>query len=371
VGAVADLAYFEDHGYQGYQPIAKPGDLSPTSRTSRAWPEEARDDWAIKPDIVMEGGNWAQSAQGTRDTPDGLGLLTTIISREGGLLTTTRDTSPATAGAARLAAQIWAEYPDLWPETVRGLLVHSARWTDAMTQRFPGNAKEVIQNRLRCYGYGVPNKARALHSASNAVTLVAEGELQPYKKDGSECKSNEMRLHELPWPTEALQALGHTDVCMRVTLSYFIESSPGRRGWTRRHCYASHGLRFDLQRPLETPNALLARVSTSALDGPLGAGESTDEALNWVVGSKGRTHGSLHCDWWVGTAASLAQCRHLAVFPVTGWWRQRPHLERYASKARYSLIVSLETESVELDLYAAIASRIAVSTPIGVAVPST
>ena len=29
-------------------------------------------------------------------------------------------TSAATAQAARLAAQIWSDYPDLWPETVRG-----------------------------------------------------------------------------------------------------------------------------------------------------------------------------------------------------------------------------------------------------------
>ena len=231
-----------------------------------------------------------------------------------------------------------------------------------MTKRFPGTAKDVIQKRLRCYGYGVPDKARALHSAANTVTLIAEGELRPYKKWGNEYKTNEMRLHELPWPVEALRDLGQTPIVMRVTLSYFIEPSPGRRGWTRRHCYASHGLRFELQRPLETPNALLARVSTSALEEPIGIGEKSEEAQNWVVGPRGRTQGSLHSDWWEGRAADLAQCRNLAVFPVTGWWRQRPHLGRWASTARYSLIVSLETESVEFDLYAAIANRLAVVT---------
>ncbi|MGC4067351.1 MAG: S8 family peptidase [Polyangiaceae bacterium] len=305
VGAITHLAYFDDPSFRGYQPVAPSGDLSPTSRTSLAWPEEQRDGWAIKPDIVMEGGNWAADAAGTRDTPDALGILTTSVTRSGALLTTTRDTSPATAAAARLAAQIWSEYPELRPETIRGLIVHSARWTDAMQKRFPAKRKDDIQQRLRCYGYGVPDKARAIYSASNAVTLLVEDELQPYKKDGSECKTNEMRLHALPWPVEALQALGSVDVTMRVTLSYFIEPSPGRRGWTNRHCYASHGLRFELQRPLETTAALLERLSASALAAPCHPNEHSKDNREWVVGSQKRNQGSLHCDWWQGTAADL------------------------------------------------------------------
>ncbi len=44
----------------------------------------------------------------------------------------TRQTSAATAQAAYLAASILADYPNLWPETVRALIVHSADWTPAM-----------------------------------------------------------------------------------------------------------------------------------------------------------------------------------------------------------------------------------------------
>ena len=33
---------------------------------------------------------------------------------------------PATAQAAHMAAQIYAEYPGIWPETVRALMIHSA-----------------------------------------------------------------------------------------------------------------------------------------------------------------------------------------------------------------------------------------------------
>ena len=48
---------------------------------------------------------------------------------------------------------------------------------------------------------------------------------------------------------------------MRVTLSFFVEPSPGRRGWTRKHRYQSHGLLFEVKRPTETTADLLKRIS--------------------------------------------------------------------------------------------------------------
>jgi hypothetical protein len=93
---------------------------------------------------------------------------------------------------------------------------------------------------LRCFGFGVPNIERALWSAGDALTLIVQDELRPFERD----RSNEMHLHTLPWPTQALQELGSVEVELRVTLSYFIEPNPARRGWRRRHRYASHGLRF-------------------------------------------------------------------------------------------------------------------------------
>ena len=41
---------------------------------------------------------------------------------------------------------------------------------------------------------------------------------------------------------------------MRVTLSYFIEPNPSQRG-NSRYRYQSHGLRFDVKRPTETPTS--------------------------------------------------------------------------------------------------------------------
>lgn len=353
VGAYTELVVIQDDDFDGYEPIAPRGDLSPTSRTSLAWPEESRTGWPLKPDIVMEGGNWAATPGGIRDTPDELGLLTTIVHPTGRPFTVTRDTSPATAAAARLAAIVWSEYPHLWPETIRGLVVHSARWTSQMCERFPGDVKSVVQRRLRCYGYGVPNLERALYSAENAATLLFEGQLQPYKLEDTTVKTKEMHVHELPWPIDVLEGLGDESVRMHVTLSYFIEPSPGSRGWTRRHRYASHGLRFDVKRPTETVRQFLQRISDTAMDDNDDAPAATTESQPWVVGVQARSQGSIHSDWWEGTAADLAASGYLAIYPVTGWWKERKHLERWGSNARYSMIVSLETEA-DVQLYTAI-----------------
>ena len=357
VGAYTEKVFIADETFWGWDPIAHAGDLSPASRTSLAWGEESFSGWPLKPDIVVEGGNYATDGRNL-DTPEDLSLLTTKLSNDGQLFQCVGDTSPATADAARLAAHLWSVYPELWPETIRALVIHSASWTDAMLERFPGTLKVEVQKRLRCYGYGVPNLRRALYSAENAVTLVFEGEIQPFRMDAGSAKTNEMHVHRLPWPVEVLQALGEVDVSMHVTLSYFIEPSPGRRGWTTStsHRYQSHGLRFDVMRPTEDEPAFLRRLTRAAWDDPnVRPDGAVQETRNWTVGADGRTNGSIHSDWWTGVATELAASDRIAVYPVTGWWKERAHKGRVESKTRYSLVVSLATPEQNVDLYAAIA----------------
>jgi hypothetical protein len=63
-------------------------------------------------------------------------------------------------------------------------------------------------------------------------------------------------------------------------------------------------------------------------------------------------------------AVELAACGHVAVYPVTGWWRERPHLGRLESKARYSLVISIETPNQEVDLYHVIENLATVTTEL-------
>lgn len=353
VGAYTERWSIGQTQFSGWQAVAPAGGLSPASRTSCIWSSKT---WPIKPDILMEGGNVAINPATRRaDFVDDLSLLTTRVSATGEQLTTTGDTSAATALAARFAARLWAEYPKLRPETIRALMVHSARWTEPMLQ-MAESSKETL---LRCCGYGVPDFDAACWSARNAVTLIMESSLQPYQKTPVRVTSHEMHLHRLPWPTQVLQQLLDAEVRMRVTLSYFIEPSPGRRGWTRKHRYQSHGLRFDVKRPEESEDDFRKRVSKAARDEDEEIDGGSDDR-KWQLGAHLRCKGSIHSDTWVGTAAQLAASGMIAVFPVTGWWKERPHLARYNYAAAYSIVATIETDATNVDLYTAISNLIGI-----------
>jgi Subtilase family len=361
VGAYTERATIRSTDFDGWRPIAVPGALSPCSTTSLLWEH----DWPLKPDVVAEGGNSALNPSGTSaDVIDDLSLLTTARQQSGRLFVSTGDTSAATSLVARTAANIQSEYPAYWPETVRGLVIHSAEWTPHMQKEFrKGSKGERTKTRLRCYGYGVPDLGRSLWCARNALCLVAQAELQPYRKVKSDIKTNEMHFYELPWPIAQLQELDEELVRMRVTLSYFIEPSPGRRGWNYRHRYMSHGLRFKVKLPTESMHEFKQRINRLAREEGEDV-ESADEARKWGLGWKLRNRGSVQSDWWEGTASDLAMCGALGVFPVTGWWRERPHLRCWSKKARYSLIVSINTPATTTDIYSPVQNAISIVTPI-------
>ena len=265
VGACTEKAMIEDPDLAGWNPVAQRGGLCPSSTTSVAWES---DEWPFKPDIVMEGGNYAKDASGNAFRPDDLSMTTTSFSADGGaLLTDMGDTSGATALAARMAATLFAEYPKYWPETIRALMVHSARWTSQMRKDFAAKKKRDLHQRLRCYGYGVPSLARARLCAKNSATLIVQESIQPFHMVEKRVETKEMHLHSLPWPKEVLRDLGDMEVLMRVTLSYFVEPSPGRRGWHVKHRYQSHGLRFDVRRPLESMEQVQAAAYERCLGG--------------------------------------------------------------------------------------------------------
>jgi hypothetical protein len=361
IGAYTEKFTFIDPSYAGWEPVAPIGGLSPTSRTSVMWEKKK---WPIKPDVVLEGGNWA--ALGDQcDHPDDLGLLTTYHNPTVRHFDSFRDTSAATALAANLAGRILAAVPERWPETIRALIVHSAEWTPEMRRQLGAAPSEKQKHSiLGQYGYGVPSCDRAMFSALNDLTLIAEDELQPFWKDKGAIKSRHMNLHRFPWPRAELEQLAETEVELRVTLSYFVEPNPGERGWLRRHRYPSHGLRFAVKRSLESDDAFRQRINAAAAaeeDG-IEAGDAGSD--NWVLG-RVRDFGSIHSDFWRGTAADLAQRYAIAVYPIGGWWKENPGHRRYERAVRYSLIVSIRAVSGGVDIYTPV--RVQITTPVEIA----
>ena len=361
VGACTSKDRIGDPQYAQKRLVSPTGALAPMSATSCIWDRE----WPIKPEIVIEGGNRVEDyGDGLLRHPD-LDLLTTNATFNQRPLVTVDGTSAASAQAARMAAILQGEYPNAWPETLRALLIHSAEWTPGMIAGRDLARKADVNDIMRHCGHGQPDLLRAMKTARSAVTIVVQDEFQPFKKEDSDYKTNEMRFHDLPWPKEALEALNAATVELRVTLSYFVEPNPGTRLSTKRYRYGSCHLRFDVQRPHESEQEFRERINNA--DRPQGyrrVGGSDSE--HWTVGSDARHRGSLHQDTWRGSAADLGSKPRIAVYPVTGWWRLRPQLRRYDSRVRYSLVVSLRAPEQAVDLYTPIMQQIAVAAPIAV-----
>lgn len=368
IGGFTDKARIDPaDGLNGWRPVAAAGDHSPYSRISTDWTHSIT---PIKPEIVFEAGNLAISPQ-ARELVSGVDSLS--------LLSTNKDfathapcvpfwaTSAATAQAASMAASIMARHPDLWPETVRALLVHSADYTPAMRGRLAADDTKRAHIALaRTFGYGVPRLERALASAGNDVALIAEAYIQPYKRERlpdnegrltlRDPTYNEIHYYRLPWPRRTLQDLAERDVRLKVTLSYFVEPNPGEGAPVRPLQYQSFGLRFDLKRQTDGEAEFRARINR--LD-RVEAPPEAEADSRWLFGSQSVAAGSLHSDVWTGPAAALANRDMLAIYPVGGWWRDARRHGRVASRARYSLVITITADDANVDLYAEIAAAVA------------
>lgn len=359
VGGFTDKVEITEKKWKGWMALAKVGDLSPYSRISTDWSHSRT---PIKPEVVFEAGNRALSPSRRELVAgfDSLSLLTTGPDVIGEPVQTFWATSAATGQAAGMAASIIARHPDFWPETVRALMVHSAEWTPAMKARLDAcTSKRERVVLARHFGYGVPRLERALSSARNDVALIAEAYIQPFKREKSANPIyNDVHYYQLPWPKQTLEALGEKDVRLKVTLSYFIDPSPGELAPVLPARYRSFGLRFALKPPIITSQVFRQKINQLERDGSILP--ESDPDPRWTFGSKSVAAGSLHCDVWTGPAAELAARDVIAIYPVTGWWKERPGAGKANAKTRYSLIVSITSEEQSADLYTEIANLIGV-----------
>ncbi|SEK00161.1 Subtilase family protein [Sphingobium sp. AP50] len=367
-GGYTQKGPISDEGFEHWPCAAEIGTLSPYSRVSATWNRGVS---AIKPELVLEAGNKGIDGDDLVSGIDSLSLLTTSSNSVAKPLTLAWATSAATAQLAGMAARILADDPALWPETIRALLVSSARWTPQMDKSLfarPGKTERLAM--LRRFGYGVPSIERALRSRSSTVALIGQAEIQPFvRKKGETSRVNEAHFYELPWPTEALLALGDKQVRLRVVLSYFIEPNPSADAPLSPARYRSAGLRFDLCRRNEGPQQFETRVNALAsLDDdddtmPIVA-EQDDPGR--VLGVKSISAGSLHVEEWRCNAADLADRNVLAVFPVGGWWKSTKDRDRNNGSMAYSLVVTIDGGDIEQDLWIEINQQIEAQTEVDI-----
>jgi hypothetical protein len=223
-----------------------------------------------------------------------------------------------------------------------------------------GQALELLQR----VGYGVPNLQRALKSATNSVVLIAEEVFQPYIKerdDDGQLKEKTKGYHRyrLPIPSEELQKHGDKNARMRVTLSYFIDPNPTNPEVKSKFRYQGTGLRFEVKGINETDEQFFSRLNKLEVL-PQDALKGENDSDKWLIGADNRSRGSLHSDTWHGTAADLATKDCLAVHPVGGWWKLRPFLGKINNSIRFSLIISIEIDSEEADIYTPIETAVSI-----------
>jgi Subtilase family len=366
VGGCTDLVDVRDTGFEAWHAMARVCELSPHSRTSTLWPRGVA---PIKPELVMEAGNRAVNPAETECLSMGsLSLLTTGRDVIGQPLVSFDATSAAAAQAARMAAQLTAEHPEYWPETIRAMMIHSAEWTPAMRAELESTqSKQARYAMIRRFGYGVPDLERALASANNHVALFAQATIQPFKSEKR--KFNQCHYYALPIPPDMLEHLNNELIEFKITLSYFVEPNPGLSANVDPQRYQSHGLRFDHQRPRETFAQFKKRVNAAERENPnLRPAAPAPADPRWMLGEESISAGSLHCDVWTGHAIDLLNRDALCVKPVNGWWRNRASLDICNRKSRYALIVTLRALNPDVNIYTPIRTRIGLQIPVPVEV---
>lgn len=367
VGAYTDLDDVPTAGhYEGWKPLSAKGDLSPHSRTGVT----ANKNHGAVPDIVLEGGNLLRSPNGDLDHPSTVSVITTSTD-SAALLTSTFATSAGTAQAARLAAMIHSRYPDYRPETVRGLMVHRAEWTDHMAAgiygpRYGTSLSKGAFDRtiLRTYGWGVPHETHLLNSEASDVTMVVQDRLKPF--DGqSDPRLGDVKFYKLPWSKDIIEQLGRSPVELRVTLSYFVEPNPGKRGVAHHSTYPSHGLQFLIKSGAQSSDEFRSDIAESDNDDDRSGAKMFSAGSGWVSGSKNRDRGSLRSDIWCGAAYKLLDVDEIAVVPLTGWWKLHRRTDRCALEVPYSLMITLRTLGAGVDLYTNISNTLGLEIPPG------
>jgi len=348
VGSYTRKDRIDTDQWPGWSPLAPNGAMGPSNSTSGTWESQ----WPNKPDIVMEGGNLA-FRENEVDFKDSLQLLTTNKIHRTSIFQSFGDTSASVALASKIAAELKTEYPNYWPETIRGLIVHSAEWTDAMLEDRNLNLEDDRRALLRAVGYGTPVLEKAKYSANHSLTLIAERTIQPYRLEKSIPRYNEYHLYELPWPADVLRdEVGEGDAIIRVTLSYFIEPNPGNRQYASNFRYHSHELDFKLVKPLEPLNEFKRRISAASSGTEDHDNDTRDTSSElWTLRERVRSKGSIKKDYITTSGIELSRRNILAVYPKNGWYRTRQKLGKVESEIRYSLIITIETPELEVDLY--------------------
>lgn len=307
----------------GDQAIAGAGQIAPFTRTG---PGAFK---GVKPELIDYAGNWALTDTNTVDTQNpGVGVISLAMNPSGRLFAVSSGTSFAAPRVARLAARVWATYPDASANLVRALMAVSARVPGAVRVQFPDSSEL-----LPIAGYGQPDGARALVSDGPRVVMMFDGEMP----------SDTAAIHPIPIP--AAFSRGRASRRLSVALAY---DPPVRR---QRREYLGGDMIFDVLRNVSIDDVAERYARQGAQRVPLYQNRTK---LDLSPGPQATNNSTLICR---SIDVQLldpddGDAYYLAVSHRSAPWAD-------AGDQRYALAVELvENERVEIDLYAAVQTEV-------------
>jgi len=300
---------------------------------------------AIKPELAAYAGNlsWHPGVRNWRRNDPALAEPSLRHDWAGNRLISYKcGTSVAAPYVAHIAARVEAELRQAFNRApranlIRALVVHSANVTDqARNWIAEGRADphaEVCT--LRLVGYGKPDPARALYSSDNRAVLVAEDELE----------EDQVHLYGLELPAEFYR--GHRKRQIRITLAY----DPPVRG--TRQDYLSRTMSFKVCHGLATETL---RAMLSEGQRPEGRhlvqARPTETLLEWSTVQSRVVEGIQQRKFEHRAGGEGPVLWHILVechkrFDA----EQDPH-------QRYALVLSLEDEDEQVQVYQAVRQQI-------------
>lgn len=290
----------------------------------------------VKPELVEIAGDLAYD-RGTGTVVDSdLGLRVPTTRPPPQLLGFTIGTSFSTPKVSHLAGHVFDKYPDATPNLVRALLVGSARIPE-------GVQDWKLADAMRVCGFGIPDLDRALYCRPQRVTLFYEGHVDV----------DEVKLFDVPVPTELARSKGRKSIT--VTLAYDPPVSVVNRERPAQIVLTWRLARGDV--PEEDVEHAIAESAEQELDTSRDDGDEPEARrrlfLPGALPKRPQQRGTVQKNVFEWKRGEYGDPYRLAVTAKT----TRPALQN--ASQRFALVVTLEAEDTNVQLYSAIRARLA------------
>ncbi len=289
---------------------------------------------SIKPEVVESGGGLiidnssnirksiATSINLIRRSPEGPAFAKDDVG-----------TSYSTPVVANLAALLEKEFPNSTSLLYKTLIVHSAEWPTWANCEEMNN--EQILNMLKSYGYGIPNKNKALQNDPHRITFITNGSMT--------INSQDARIHYIPIPESIRNPEYDKEIKITVTLCY---TAKPRRTRLYKRGYLSTWLDWISIKKEEKTDAFEARVFDKEKNDTKNFKWFIDNNPEWgqVKGIQ-RSNSATQKDWTYIKSYELGEFFAIAVRSHKGWDNDP------FSVANYSLAVTIEAVNNDLPIY--------------------